>query len=141
MLVFAALMGYFLFLFKQVVSHEQYTVVNSVTKESVDKTGATLDLSKYNFDIAIYLGLINKYTSYQDDIDRYFYASIQRIDYAYVDDPAFQAEHGVPYWWNLTDQNLILCDSTRFRNMSEETASIGITDHHYCLKDDFHFSF
>lgn len=98
----------------------------------------TLTLTIDNFDIALgvlYGGSNSSIT--QATIDDYFTYNLNRIDYELFTDPAQISAYGSTYRWDKTPIPMVVCDETRFKNMSQVTSNLGITGVYYCPDPTF----
>lgn len=93
----------------------------------------TLNLKAENFDIGVgfFYGGTNKSIT-PDKLDLYFNLMLNTIDYAMITDPAEQARVGSTYYWNKTKVPLVVCDESRFANMTDTTSNLGITGTYFC---------
>ena len=96
----------------------------------------TLDINNFDIALGVYYGGSNTSIT-QANIDDYFTYGLNIIDYELFTTQAEINAYGSTYRWDKTPVPMVICDSTRFKNMSEITSNLGITDVYYCPDPSF----
>jgi hypothetical protein len=96
----------------------------------------TLNINSFDIALGVIYGGSNPNVT-AATIDDYFTYTLNKIDYELFTKESQIQEYGSSYRWDKTAVPMVICDTTRFKGMSEITGNLGITGVYYCPQSNF----
>ncbi|CDW72160.1 UNKNOWN [Stylonychia lemnae] len=126
------LLGYFLSNLVTVINRSQSAIVNSIYKKDLSFDETSFNLTKNEFDMALFISYFGTEEGVQDNIHRYFTAKFYQI--FFEDNPY---TWGTGNDWVYMPIGIEICKEGRFLGENRTAKLINITGNYLCPEENF----